>query len=146
MPYANRILISFPRNTTSWNAQLFAGGALIPIQPNLGMSDTYFTSNGANTANVSDLFEACRQLGSTPYIGPFRNALNLGSFDNYFDIQAGQAFVNRWRSFRTGMNNFYKRLQNHLDVRKCSGSRISRFTLQRTPRRCSYSSTGIRIG
>jgi AAA ATPase domain len=119
VPYADRLRILFPRNATTWTGQLFAGGALVPIQPNLGLSDTYFVANGANTANVSDLLEACRQLGSTLYIGPFRNALNLGTFDSYFDIQAGQAFINRWRSFQTGTNNFYKRMVYRITLAGC---------------------------
>jgi putative AbiEii toxin of type IV toxin-antitoxin system len=36
------------------------------------------------------------------YIGPFRNAINIGTRDEYFDIQVGQGFVRTWRSYKTG--------------------------------------------
>ena len=36
------------------------------------------------------------------YIGPFRNALNLGSNEDYFDIKVGQRFIQQWRDYKTG--------------------------------------------
>jgi hypothetical protein len=38
----------------------------------------------------------------TLYIGPFRNAVNLGSSERYFDMPIGQAFIANWRSSKTG--------------------------------------------
>ena len=123
VPYANRLLILFPRNTNAWTAQLFADRAPVVIEPSPRMSAPYVGPKGTNAANVSDLLEACRQLGNTMYIGPFRNALNLGAVENYFDIQAGQAFVTRWRSFQTGTNDFQKRMTNRItqDIRDIFG-------------------------
>lgn len=47
-------------------------------------------------------FESCRNLANTLYIGPFRNAINIGTAEQYFDIQAGQSFVKMWRNYKTG--------------------------------------------
>ena len=57
---------------------------------------------GEVRADVSDLFEACKDLSETLYIGPFRNAINVGTGQNYFDIQVGQTFVQQWRNLKTG--------------------------------------------
>jgi len=53
-------------------------------------------------ANLGPLAEASDILSGTRYMAAFRNALNLGAIQNYFDIQVGQAFVQRWKEIKTG--------------------------------------------
>ncbi len=53
-------------------------------------------------ANFEPYFQLCRQLASTLYIGPFRNAINVGTKESYFDIDIGQAFIKAWRNWKTG--------------------------------------------
>lgn len=48
------------------------------------------------------MFTACSELRNTFYIGPFRNAINTGTNQAYYDIQVGQAFVAQWRHYKTG--------------------------------------------
>lgn len=52
--------------------------------------------------DVSGFFEAARMLARTLYVGPFRNAINIGTNEDYFDIKVGQAFVKAWRELKTG--------------------------------------------
>jgi ABC-type cobalamin/Fe3+-siderophores transport system ATPase subunit len=54
--------------------------------------------------DVRSLFQALAQLAGTFYIGAFRNILNTGSKDDYFDIQVGDAFVKKWRTMQSGDN------------------------------------------
>ena len=43
-------------------------------------------------------------LASTTYVGPFRNAINIGAAERYFDIQTGEAFIKTWKNFKSGMS------------------------------------------
>jgi hypothetical protein len=53
---------------------------------------------------------ALLRLRATFYVGAFRNALNTGARENYFDIQVGDAFIKRWRAMQTGDNLREKRV------------------------------------
>ncbi|MFH1486305.1 MAG: AAA family ATPase [Chloroflexota bacterium] len=41
-------------------------------------------------------------MADTLYIGAFRNAINIGTKEDYFDIGVGQAYVQAWREWKTG--------------------------------------------
>jgi ABC-type cobalamin/Fe3+-siderophores transport system ATPase subunit len=82
-PFADNKSI-LERGITSWTA-----------------NDELTTADGVNYGWVQaqrDLTE----LASTLYIGAFRNILNVGTQQSYFDIQTGEAFVQSWRSFKNG--------------------------------------------
>jgi len=36
------------------------------------------------------------------YLGPFRNAVNIGGSGDYYDIQIGQPFITNWKTLKTG--------------------------------------------
>lgn len=71
-------------------------------------------ANPPMIVNVSGLIQLMTVLASAMYIGPFRNAVNIGTNENYFDIQIGQAFIRTWRNYKTGKikkhNEFIKRV------------------------------------
>lgn len=46
--------------------------------------------------------EAFEVLHDTLYIGSFRNVINQGANENYFDLVVGNALVERWRSYQGG--------------------------------------------
>lgn len=79
------------------------GSALTP-HPNTTIDNNVIRPGGdPNIAFVTNPFmEACRTLQSTLYIGPFRNIINVGTNDNYYDIQVGQSFVQTWKNTKTG--------------------------------------------
>lgn len=52
--------------------------------------------------DVSLLTQAFLHLASTLYIGPFRNAINVGEMQNYYDLRVGRAFITQWRELKTG--------------------------------------------
>lgn len=41
-------------------------------------------------------------LVNTLYVPAFRNAINIGQHDKYFDIQVGQMFTQEWKHFKSG--------------------------------------------
>lgn len=45
---------------------------------------------------------AARELADTMYIGPFRNAINVGAQAPYYDIQTGDAFVKTFAAYKAG--------------------------------------------
>jgi len=62
-----------------------------------------FSGGIADTrAIIPFLFEAFSKLANTMYIPPFRNAINIGTNQNYFDIAVGQSFISKWRASKTG--------------------------------------------
>ena len=52
--------------------------------------------------DLGELQDICKHLANTLYIGPFRNAINVGGGDNYFDIRVGQPFIKQWRELKSG--------------------------------------------
>src|SRR5258708_7512741 len=63
--------------------------------------DTIIMSGMQIVASIEGLLQAFRTLKSTVYIGPFRNAINIGTNDNYYDIHVGQAFIKTWKTFKS---------------------------------------------
>jgi len=45
------------------------------------------------------IFEA---LSKTVYIGPFRNAVNIGAKEDYYDMTIGQKFITLWDNYKAG--------------------------------------------
>ena len=57
---------------------------------------------GPHLFRMDHLRDLSRILSSCLYVGAFRNAINVGAKDDYFDIQVGQAFVRQWKSLKSG--------------------------------------------
>ncbi len=55
--------------------------------------------------DLKPVFEAFDILSRTIYIGAFRNALNIGEHQSYFDLQVGQAFMQAWHNYKAGPLN-----------------------------------------
>jgi hypothetical protein len=52
--------------------------------------------------DLSELMQITRVLSSTLYVGPFRNAINIGAREDYFDIMVGDSFIKKFRQLKTG--------------------------------------------
>ena len=62
-----------------------------------------FSGGIANTrAVIPFVFDAFSILANTLYIPPFRNTINIGTNQDYFDIAVGQSFISNWRINKTG--------------------------------------------
>lgn len=51
--------------------------------------------------DLQQWFDFFRSLADSLYLGPFRNAIQVGSGQHY-DLQIGQAFVSQWDQYRSG--------------------------------------------
>lgn len=124
-PYADRLTISVPRNQNVFALFAYVGKQRIEHHAGLGLGGdgAILTGGGGSPVNLSRIMSAVAELGSTHYIGPFRNALNLGRFDNYFDIKAGQAFVESWRELKTGVSKSQRETTQQItgDIRDIFG-------------------------
>ncbi len=74
---------------------------------------TVLRENSAPFADLAYLRRALAQLQNCFYIGPFRNAINLGAGDPYFDIRTGSALISAWGQWKSGAS----RAQNETAIR-----------------------------
>jgi ABC-type cobalamin/Fe3+-siderophores transport system ATPase subunit len=52
--------------------------------------------------NLQPFIDAIRVLSDTMYVGPFRNAINVGGQGQYYDIQIGDSFVSTFAAYKSG--------------------------------------------
>jgi len=57
---------------------------------------------GPLQVDLGEVASALSSLRNTIYIGPFRNAVNVGARSQYYDLDIGQAFITQWRQRQTG--------------------------------------------
>lgn len=62
----------------------------------------YLQSAGTTVIDFLAVSAISDFLVSTLYIGAFRNAINVGQHEKYFDIQIGQSFTQAWKHFKSG--------------------------------------------
>ncbi len=104
LPSPNGITIAVPRNGNEFSFEMrFPDGS--PIEPNasIGVAGTELVNlpSGCRT-DIGVWFEVFRTLSRTVYVGAFRNAINVGGKEDYFDLHVGQAFIKGWRQLKTG--------------------------------------------
>ncbi len=52
--------------------------------------------------SLEHLCDAMLVLSQAMYIEAFRNAINVGTNESYFDIQIGESFIKQWKGYKTG--------------------------------------------
>jgi energy-coupling factor transporter ATP-binding protein EcfA2 len=57
---------------------------------------------GGPKADLTMISTVLQSLADSLYIGPFRNAVNIGTQASYYDLQIGQSFISQWRELQTG--------------------------------------------
>lgn len=91
------------RDDMGWTATVARPDANLPIDDNYSFTGNQILRRQAEpVVDMAVLFRASGLLTRCLYIGPFRNAINVGGADNYFDIQIGQQFIRQWRQYKTG--------------------------------------------
>lgn len=101
----NFIVVTIPRGSNTCSVKIYLGREHIRTSNKQEINiinRTVLHIGGHLKADLSCFFQVCEDLSETLYIGPFRNAINVGSNENYFDIKVGEAFIRNWRSFKTG--------------------------------------------
>jgi energy-coupling factor transporter ATP-binding protein EcfA2 len=125
--FLHRFRLTLKRGTNSYSAQ-FTGNSGI-VQPNANnvmvSNVTLRDGNNSQTINLSDWAGIASQISKALYIGPFRNAVNVGTNESYFDIEVGQSFIKSWRNYKTGPLKTQNELTYRLtsDIQKIFGFR-----------------------
>jgi ABC-type cobalamin/Fe3+-siderophores transport system ATPase subunit len=102
-PMANRVVLTIKRLTNNWTARLFASNVVFPNTSfGFGGSGEILLVGSQPATDLSEMLNAFNELFTTLYIGPFRNAVNVGSNDAYFDIQVGTGFITSWKFYKSG--------------------------------------------
>jgi predicted ATPase len=103
-PFATGLTVKISRRDLTWTAAVSREQGAIPTDNGFSYSGNLLMSGrGEALADLDGLFRPCGILTRCLYVGPFRNAINVGG-GNYFDIQVGQQFIQAWRQYKTGMN------------------------------------------
>jgi ABC-type Mn2+/Zn2+ transport system ATPase subunit len=105
----SRFEITISRGSNAWSAKLYGGDGRLFSPQGLSIAPNGFTrqtslAGPTSVVSLAPIFEIGRVLSRTLYVGPFRNAVNIGGSGDYYDIQIGQPFIAHWRTLKTGYN------------------------------------------
>jgi energy-coupling factor transporter ATP-binding protein EcfA2 len=81
---------------------LYGGSAVDMTKGVSGPLDSFKVSGFDFRFDCTDLVETIQTLAKTLYIGPFRNLINVGGRQNYYDLPIGDAFISMWAEAKTG--------------------------------------------
>lgn len=95
--------LSISRPALQWTATILRGDQKLVGSSLIYDDQSAIVESGTGTrVDLTPIFNGCRELARSLYIGPFRNVINVGGATNYFDIRVGQQFVQAWRQYKTG--------------------------------------------
>ncbi len=101
--FLQRFTMTFKRGALQYFGKFVGGdGVLQESNNNVVINNTTIKAVNNQGTNLASLMEVVSQLTRILYIGPFRNAINTGTNEDYFDIQVGQSFIRTWRNYKTG--------------------------------------------
>lgn len=136
LPTSSKLIITIPRNSTTYSAKLYLDKELISGKTGFGLKGSELWSDDNYIANLSYISEAFLDLSKTIYIGPFRNSISLmpvldpslmtnidRNYFDYFDIKNGRSFIQKWRTLKTGSDrkNNYMSLKVTEDIKHIFG-------------------------
>lgn len=100
-PPIDTIQIQLLRQNAEIEISLCCGASHFPTRTDeIGFNDPVLVIEGREF-DFSDFLALFRVLKNALYIGPFRNAINVGG-SSYFDIEVGTSFVNTWSQWQSG--------------------------------------------
>ncbi len=113
----SRIVLVVPRASNQCKIHLDINGLHVAGPAQLKDDGQIYINNEGSgfVLDTGSLAALSDVLTSTLYIGPFRNAINLGATDKYFDIQAGQAFITTWKHFKSGTGKLNSEASRRLE-------------------------------
>ncbi|MBU1215214.1 MAG: ATP-binding protein [Gammaproteobacteria bacterium] len=109
--FPNKLRITAERSLPShWKLELFSKTkGLLSLDENRLKPENdrlILIADGALHLAFTDEFASIfSSLYNSLYIGPFRNAINVGA-TNYYDIQIGEGFISTWNNWKTGHIKF----------------------------------------
>ncbi|MCH6558821.1 ATP-binding protein, partial [candidate division KSB1 bacterium] len=102
----NKIEFSFQRKTQHYHF-IDAFSDDIPFKAaNLSQRSGNLFNSNHGVVDLTSLINTFKELSEILYIGPFRNVVNMGTNENYYDIQIGQSAIKAWGLLKTGNEKF----------------------------------------
>jgi len=105
-PFPTRFVVDFERATKSWSAKASINDHPIPREniefTTRGTGGLLLRHAGQEVADLTSITTLCKSLTQCVYIPAFRNAINVGATQPFFDIQTGLAFISQWRAWQAG--------------------------------------------
>jgi ABC-type cobalamin/Fe3+-siderophores transport system ATPase subunit len=99
----DRLELIVRRTGQFYTARVRTDGEFVTPHGELGWNgENILVDMGLERGDLSEYIAAFAALAQTLYIGPFRNAINVGSNESYYDLRVGQAFIQAWNVFKTG--------------------------------------------
>ena len=122
IPIPNRIDIIINRGTTDFLTKLYLTDGKLEINDSTIKENILYIENNQKV-DLASIFQLFEELANTLYIGPFRNALNVSSNEDYFDIKVGQPFIHLWKSLKTGpkKDNYDAAIRLKEDIQRVFG-------------------------
>jgi hypothetical protein len=119
------VTIRIPRGTNGYLAKLEMDARVLSV-PGSGVSieNGLLAASGSGTqADLSEFLEAFKTLADTLYIPAFRNSLNVGGKQDYYDISIGQLFIQAWDNYKTGSYKRFNEVAHRVeaDIRRIFG-------------------------
>lgn len=98
------IIFDIPRSREAFKTNIKISGNTLKVNPNQTLSSdrNVYLQISNILVYMEPYFDIFKKLSSIVYIGPFRNAINIGGSDNYFDTRIGQQFISQWDNFKSG--------------------------------------------
>jgi energy-coupling factor transporter ATP-binding protein EcfA2 len=100
-----RLVVDIDRVGRTWGAKASVGDHALPkddLAWRTREGRELMVHGGQEVADITPLLSVFRELTKIIYIPAYRNAINLGAAQAYFDIQTGQAFISQWRAWQAG--------------------------------------------
>jgi ABC-type cobalamin/Fe3+-siderophores transport system ATPase subunit len=108
--FVDKLDITISRGSRNFGLKLYKGGPVeIPPEQapnfNINPQKIFFRQDPGSQGPIADLspiIDLGNVLSRMLYLGPFRNAVNVGGANDYYDVQIGERFITSWRSLKTG--------------------------------------------
>jgi predicted ATPase len=98
-----KVEINFGRDTRIWKLAFFSEQTEIILGPGCSIQQPgTIRENTGKSLMVSEFTSLMDYLRSTLYIGPFRNVINVGANQHYFDISVGDSFISEFQTLKAG--------------------------------------------
>ena len=98
-----RIAMALPRSGNRCTVSIFASeGKLETKGANVNFQENRMLIGSRNIADFSLNFEFFQSLASAMYVPSFRNAINAGGRQAFFDISVGISFIGDWQEWQAG--------------------------------------------
>ena len=111
LPVPSALTFSVRRSDLLVGVEVTLGGEQFQSRSwvSYGSSVTVLEVGAQTPVDLRPYFEAFQLLADTLYIGPFRNALNVGAGDPYYDLEVGQRFIAQWAALKVGQSKETRR-------------------------------------